>query len=429
MSRQGWCLVLGGGGAKGVYHLGVWKALRRLRIRPSAIVGNSIGAIMAACMAQNAWEELNHIVDTMDIGTFLKLPPSLVERGRLSFRQADSASILSLTRSLARKKGFDTSPLRQLLQRTIDEERIRASGIDLGLVTFNLSDFKPCELFLEDIPKGCLVDFLMASSALPGFKPLKIRNKSYLDGGVFDNIPYDMARKRGYRNIIVVDISGIGMVKRFDFAGARVVYIKNSINMGDILDFSPQFIRDFRRLGYLDTLQAFGKVGGSKYFIKPSRSVEPRFLAWLSSRELAPARLKSVLPPELRQDSRLLLHLMEAAALCLDVPRVELYSYRDFAAILSHKKRDCDVKIEAFLSENAAKAGTLFEELVAQPVREGRFEHPVYYYHVLVQQLASGPIQHMLSHLVDSFHPGLKAGLKYFELAADFWKKNWLRLP
>jgi predicted acylesterase/phospholipase RssA len=46
-----YCLVLGGGGAKGVYHIGVWRALKELEVPVEAFVGNSIGAIMGAFMA------------------------------------------------------------------------------------------------------------------------------------------------------------------------------------------------------------------------------------------------------------------------------------------------------------------------------------------------------------------------------------------
>ena len=55
MERR-YALVLAGGGAKGIYQIGVWKALRELDICYDVVVGSSIGAINGALMAQNDWD-------------------------------------------------------------------------------------------------------------------------------------------------------------------------------------------------------------------------------------------------------------------------------------------------------------------------------------------------------------------------------------
>ncbi|MBU0936527.1 MAG: patatin-like phospholipase family protein [Spirochaetes bacterium] len=421
MKKQPWCIVLSGGGAKGVYHVGVWKALRQLHIQPTAFIGNSIGAIMAACMAQNAWTELNQIVDNINIGSFFRLPDKLVDHGVLSFKRADKDAVLRLYRSLSHDKGFDTAPLRKLLCDVIDEAKLRRSGIDLGVVTVNVSDLQPCQIFLEDMSEGALVDYLMASSALPGFKPLMINKKQYLDGGLFDNMPFTMARERGYTNIIVVDISGLGLVRKFDTAGCRVVYIKNSIQMGSILDFTPDFIRDYRRLGYLDTMKTFGRLTGLQYFLKPQAKLEARFAQWLAELP-APARerFSRLFPAQLRTDRRKLLKLLEAAAVLTGINRINIYTYARLAGMVERKRLREDQRVSMFIEENGRTPTALFEELVVQPLHEKRFEESVYYYYRLIDELAAGPVKAMLRKILESVCPLMDAGLYYFEVQKEF---------
>ncbi len=55
----------------------------------------------------------------------------------------------------------DISPFIEFIDRTVDEERVRASGRDYGLVTVQVTPIKPLELTLNEIPQGKLKDFIM----------------------------------------------------------------------------------------------------------------------------------------------------------------------------------------------------------------------------------------------------------------------------
>ena len=57
MNKQEWCLVLGGGGAKGAYQIGAWKALRELDFHFNCIIGTSVGSLNGALIAQNSFDE------------------------------------------------------------------------------------------------------------------------------------------------------------------------------------------------------------------------------------------------------------------------------------------------------------------------------------------------------------------------------------
>ncbi len=203
-----YCLVLSGGGAKGIYHVGVLKALHELHIPVGAYIGNSIGALIAGGMAMGD----DSIIDTMGelftLDQVLQLPEELVKDGKLKLNARNLSSFKEIYRSVIARKGLDTTPMKQMIDRYIKEDVLRASGIDFGIVTFNISSLKPTEIFLEDMPPGTVRDYILASAAFFGFEMPEIDGESYVDGGIYNNTPYQMARQRGYLRIIVVDITG-----------------------------------------------------------------------------------------------------------------------------------------------------------------------------------------------------------------------------
>lgn len=85
------------------------------------------------------------------------------------------------------------------MNENIDEKKVRNADKDFGIVTINLSSKKPMELFIEDIPRGKLIDYLMASSYLPVFKKEKMDGSIFLDGGFYDNLPVNMIVKKGIK--------------------------------------------------------------------------------------------------------------------------------------------------------------------------------------------------------------------------------------
>ena len=67
---------------------------------------------------------------------------------------------------------------------------------------------------MEDIPRGYLADYLLASSSLfPALQAHVIDGKSYVDGGYYDNVPINMALKRGANLVLAVDLDAVGFSK------------------------------------------------------------------------------------------------------------------------------------------------------------------------------------------------------------------------
>lgn len=353
--KPGYALVFAGGGAKGAYELGAWKALRELNIRVDAVSGASVGALNAALVAQNDFELGIKIWTELSIEKVVNIPESMMKNGKLKMSLMNLTKIGDLNLNI-KNLGLDTEPLHKLLKSEIDEDRIRKLGMDLGIVTINLNSLKPCEIFLDDMPRGSLPDYLLASASFPAFKRAEINGKQFTDGGMYDNIPHAMMKNRGYRKIIVIDISGLGINKRPDITGTETTYIKNSMPIGNILDFTPEKMLPAIDLGYLDTMKVFGKNSGNKYFILTEHKLERYYYGQLfrqekidayssflnlegrtCSPENAEQLIRAVLPTEQKSSRNLLLCLIEAAALSLDIERNKLYTLQDLIDEIKNK--------------------------------------------------------------------------------------------
>ncbi|MDA3956379.1 patatin-like phospholipase family protein [Oceanispirochaeta sp.] len=434
--KEKYCLVLSGGGAKGVYHLGAWKALSELGIEVDAFIGNSIGAIVAGFLAQGQTRALEDIGDKIGADFIMKIPDEFLEKGVIRIGKANRASFRKFYHSVIEKKGIDVSPLRELLASNLSEEAIRQSGNDLGVVTFNISDFKPQYVFLEDMPQGSVLDYLMASAAFPGLEQTVINGKSFIDGGVVDNMPYEMARSRGYRNIIVVDISGMGINKKPSISGSKTIYIKNSINMGWVFDFSRSFLDKYRELGYLDTKKVLGALKGEKYFFLPDPKVEKSFEEYISSVEALnildfhirddegegltpPQKIRKILPESMNQRRELLYCLADCAAFIFNVDQIREYTLGDLSEIIRRKKQEDDerivtIKLKITQDERVSLAQNL--ELLFKEVskRDSSRDSP-YYDYVLCTEVLDWGRKILLKGLM-VHHKELSAGL----LATDF---------
>ena len=152
----------------------------------------------------------------------------------------------------------------------MDEDAVRRSGKDFGLVTVSLTDRKAMRVFLEDIPKGQLHEYLLASCYLPVFKQEKLHGKRYLDGGVFDNLPTGMLLDKGYQNIIIIRIYGIGMsiMRKSKLNEINTVVIEPREALGGTLDFSLDRARYNLQLGYYDALRVIKDLSGRRYYIE-----------------------------------------------------------------------------------------------------------------------------------------------------------------
>ncbi|NMA94475.1 MAG: patatin-like phospholipase family protein [Clostridiales bacterium] len=274
-------LVLAGGGARGSYEIGVWRALREMNIKITAITGTSVGALNGAVMVQDDFDKAYKLWDSLAIKDVIRFQKEIDSIHDLYKYPID---LFPAIREAIYAGGLDTAPLSKLIASIIDEDKIRNSPIDFGLVTFSLSKLKPIELFKEDIPKGQLIDYLLASSCFPSFRPVEIDDDRFIDGGIYNNVPISLMVQKEIENIIVVDISNNGIPKDVDVTGLNIIHIKPSESVGAKLDFNTKQSRLNMDIGYLDTLRAMGKVCGNIYYIKeiPDRGFRDIYIDYMA---------------------------------------------------------------------------------------------------------------------------------------------------
>lgn len=259
-------LVLSGGGAKGSFEIGVWKALIELGINITAVSGTSVGALNGAIIAQN---ELNWAIDfwtnlTMD--QVFSFNQKVTDKYISDWSKIDFTSFIASFKEYVFGGGLDITPLKKLLKKYIDEDKIRKSPIRLGLVTVSLADLKPMELMIEQIPEGKLVDYLLASAAFPAFKRFEIDGNAYIDGGLHDNLPINLLASQGYKELITVELPAPGFKSKIKYPGLHITHINNSEHLGLFLDFNPSIMEKNIQMGYLDTLKKFGALKGHTYY-------------------------------------------------------------------------------------------------------------------------------------------------------------------
>ena len=250
-------LVLAGGGARGSYQVGVWRALTELGWRPQIITGTSVGSLNGAMFALDLYETARDMWLTIRSQDVMELPAE----------DAPLPELHAFLKDAVTQGGMDVTPLEEIVERVLDEEKLRKSPIRLGLVTVEQKTLKARELPLEDIPEGKVKDYLLASAAcFPALRAHTIDGVSYLDGGYRDNMPTALAQKMGAEELVCVDLEGVGITLP-NRTGLPTTMIRSYWELGDILHFDPDTARRNMELGYYDTRRAMGYLRGCAYAV------------------------------------------------------------------------------------------------------------------------------------------------------------------
>ena len=262
-------LVLAGGGGKGAYQIGAWEAMREIGVRFDAIAGVSIGSINGALIAADDFKAATDLWNNISLDKGVNISEPLPDPENLFSTKNWGV----LFKEFVKNGGFDASPVKEFLSQYIDEEKVRASKIPFGLVTVQMTQgMTGLELFINDIPEGQLIDYLLASSNIPLANNIGPEGEKFLDGGVYDNTPVAMLKKHGYNRLVVIDISTIkGVNHSLDFLNSNVVYIRpyNIDDLGASFDFDGDNVKMRMRMGYLDAKKAFSYLSGRIFYFSP----------------------------------------------------------------------------------------------------------------------------------------------------------------
>ena len=278
-------LVLSGGGSRGSYQIGVLKALNKISIKIDTVVGTSAGALNGAMIAMNKpdiAEDLWLSTRSEEIFNLNTDMPEMIETLKKKLHiDSELLGNLSLppdqfvgyARDIINNGGVTVDGMDRLIKKYIDEEKIRKSPMEYGLVTVEYPSMTGYKLMKEDIKEGLLCDYIKASaSCFPFMQYSEILGKHYIDGGFTDNLPISMALNREAKKIIAVDLGAIGKVHDKDIKLAKKTtdfyHIKSSFDLGNFLNFDPIQAKENMDYGYLDTLKVFEKLDGLLYFFR-----------------------------------------------------------------------------------------------------------------------------------------------------------------
>ncbi|MDR3185533.1 MAG: patatin-like phospholipase family protein [Christensenellaceae bacterium] len=263
-------LVLEGGGAKGAFHAGVVKALFEHGYQFDAVMGTSIGAINGAMIAQGDFELSYKMWQTVTPSKVMDVDDVRADsilNGR--WTGGSIRYLFNILGSAISNKGMSTEKLRALLNEYIDEDKLRASKIDFGVVTVDTSDkWFAVEIFKNEMPYGTIKDYILASARFPAFRGDSIGGKRFIDGGVYDNLPINPLIRRGYNHIIAVRTMSNMPHQRVIDASVRVDYIQPSEPLGTTLAFTTKRVNYNLKMGYFDGLRYVKGYAGKEYYIE-----------------------------------------------------------------------------------------------------------------------------------------------------------------
>ena len=348
-----YAIALEGGGAKGGYEVGVWKALEEMGVRYNAVSGTSVGALNGALMAMrdlpraiSAWEDirLDKVIDfdADQEENLRKVVSGEVEIG-------DIHELIPQAYEVIRRRGLDVAPLRAWVREVVDSRKIKQSDVRLFIATVSLTDRKGLEVCVNDLEEDEICDMLLASAYHPTFRLEKLGGKLYADGGFIDSLPLHVLVENGYKDIIAVRIpSRFARQRRFKIPeDVNVRYIDTDADLGGVLNFSAEQARRDMAIGYFDAWHDLCGLYGKHYYIERSMSEREAFEQILESylRRAPETSLREFCEKELPRLAKglgvtgdyyeLFLALLEVAAEEKGLDKLRFYGDREFLAAVS----------------------------------------------------------------------------------------------
>ncbi len=338
MEEKEYGLVLAGGGTKGAYEVGVWKALKEMNINITAVVGASIGALNGALFLQDDFMATEKMYENIKIDNIMNV--NGIDANKNIF---DLSNIFNLAADYTKQKGIDNTPLREMIKKYVDMDKLYNSPIDFGLVTYSVKNKEPLQVFKNDIPREQMENYLLASSCFPIFKPQIINGEEYFDGGLYDNIPSNMLIEKGYKNIIIADIAGVGFSKKTINKDVYIKVISSSDDLGGTFDFNHERIINNIKMGYLDTMRSFNKLQGHIYYFKPEEFAKMLEIFNLQT-----------------------IYGLEYAAQMYKMYKYREYIFEEFIAELQERHQDAEKQYQKIKNSNLIQIGkklnTLFDK-------------------------------------------------------------------
>jgi len=222
-------LALGGGGARGLSHIGVLKILERENIPIDMIAGTSMGAILGAAYALG--KDIRKIekivkdhsgIEELNIGLSLfqqskKKQPFLLKKMSDFLKKG-----VLLNLELRKKCLNDGDALKKIIFTLVNNHGFKDTQIPFSAIAADLVSGKKIVL-----NQGKLFESILASSSIPGmFPPVHLENRMLVDGGIISVVPIETCRSMGADFIIAVNVSQ-RIKRKYDYNNAMDILFRS----------------------------------------------------------------------------------------------------------------------------------------------------------------------------------------------------------
>lgn len=261
MFVKGLGLVLAGGGGKGAYQIGVWKALEEYGVsrNVSAVSGTSVGALNAALFVQRDFEKAENVWLNISSDKMLKLNRDQMKSqivsslsNLTSLHSIEAAALTSVFFTKKYNQGlFSRDGLIRIMDESVCFDQIKYSDVPCFASCLEIPALKVKYFQVSGINESKAKSVLLATSALPViYEPESIDGKTYIDGGVptfGDNVPLKPLYDIGIRNFLVVHLNRESVIDNELYPDARILQIVPRENQGDLIEGTLDFSRDGAR--------------------------------------------------------------------------------------------------------------------------------------------------------------------------------------
>ena len=271
-------LVLGGGGGKGSYQVGVYKALKENKLvkEIKGISGTSIGALNILLFA-------NQDVDTAEkVWANLSRKDVLTTKKLKDYFKFSNFSLLSREGML------------KIFKENVNFDTVSASKVELYVSCANITLQQGEYFSLNNKSVEEIIDYISASSAIPAvFEKVKIGERYYSDGFAYDNLPINILKEKGYNFLYVVPLSNLHEPTEETHQDITIINFKDDIfdTLGRIdgtFGFDGELSKERVELGYnnatklIQLLRKDGVIAQSfkekirKLYLKITRKYKPK---------------------------------------------------------------------------------------------------------------------------------------------------------
>lgn len=255
-------LVLSGGGGKGAYELGVWKALREMKLDKhiKVISGTSIGAFNGVLFAQNDMSEAEKLWEEVTMESLVPITKfELIKKGVVLALGVRSINFIKKHMTSMLEYGdVPRDGVYNIVNKYIDINKMKESGIICYAACTELPDLKVKYFRINDYNNEDGRDIILASASLPMiYECAKVNGRKYLDGGMVDNTPIQPVYGEGCDFIIVVLLSKDTKVDRSLYPNSKIIEIfprdlEESVLSGT-LNLDSEAKKNRIKSGYIDT--------------------------------------------------------------------------------------------------------------------------------------------------------------------------------